>query len=163
MTVAENIWLGVFSGVLTSALLFLLGRLWVYWLLPLLKAMRYQGVVVQGLWHADLKNDPGEPDTTVELDLRQSTQTLSGTLTITNRKPGNEWVLTHLVHGRLWEGYISMSLTPQDRKITAVATGLFKVHGGGTLLDGVLCARDVNLDKVRTDPLKLFRKAQITH
>lgn len=153
----ENIWLGVLAGVLTSALLFLLGQLWVHTLLPFLKETRYQGVVVAGAWTAELLNDPGEPTTTIKLTLNQSTQNLTGIFHFANRKPGNEFDLTFHVHGRLWEGYVSMTLTPVDRKVTSVATALFKLAGGGGVLTGSIAIRNVNTERVEASDLSLFR------
>lgn len=99
----QSIWVGVVAGVLTSGLLFLAARFWETTLLPFLKETRYQGVVVQGTWQADLANDPGEPTSHAKLMLTQSTHTLTGIFHFTNRKPGNDLCGHRVVQaGRGW-------------------------------------------------------------
>lgn len=157
MNYAENIVLGVVSGVLTSALLLVLGTLYVRVLVPWLKAIRYQGVDVSGSYSADLMNAPDEPKSHVSLTLVQNAYELSGTFHLINRKPGNEFELTYEVRGRLWDSYLSISLVPVDRRITSVANALLRIGGGGVILEGVVAIRNTFTERVEANHLFMRR------
>ncbi len=60
----------------------------------------------------------------------------------------NEFKVMLDVTGDLWEGYISLTLKPEDRKISSYSVALLKVAGGGVALVGGHLFRNVNDEKV---------------
>lgn len=163
MDYVVNIALGVVSGVLTSTFLFVSG----WWItrrfVPWYRDVRYQGVVVSGLWRAELPNRPNEPPSHMSLTLTQHAYALSGTLHIINREPKNPYELTFEVTGKLWDSYLSLSMTPVDRRVTSIATALFMVRGGGSGLQGNFAIRDTSKGGVQGFPLNFARVDLVGH
>ncbi len=147
MNLSINIFLGVVSGVITAMLLWLASRFVENSLLPWFKAVRYDGVDVAGEWKESNRDAFGCMTEHV-LTLEQSALELSGIMITRVRSPGNSFDLTMRVTGKLWEGYITLSMMPVDRSITSVGIGLLKLHGGGVALVGSQCFRNVNTETV---------------
>lgn len=136
MDLGLNIFLGVVSGVITAMLLWLASRFVENSLLPWLKEVRYDGVDVAGEWK-ESKRDAAGWTTENVLTLEQTALDLSGIMITRVRSPGNSFDLQMRVTGRLWEGYITLSLMPVDRTITSVATALLKLHGAALPSSGL--------------------------
>ncbi len=138
--------LGVVTGVLTSGLLWVAKSLWTKSIEPYLSKVRYKGIDVSGPWTAiDLS------ETTAirfSMDLKQSAHSLSGTCLMELYSLDNEFKVMLNVTGDLWEGYISLTLKPADRKISSYSVALLKVSGGGVALVGAHPFRNVNAERV---------------
>ncbi|MEX5404628.1 hypothetical protein VPH47_10275 [Stenotrophomonas sp. WED208] len=138
--------LGVVTGVLTSGLLWAVKSLWTKSIEPYLSKVRYKGLDVSGPWTAiDLSETAA---IRFSMDLKQSAHTLRGTCMMELYSVDNEFKVMLDVTGDLWEGYISLTLKPEDRKISSYSVALLKVAGGGVALVGGHLFRNVNDEKV---------------
>jgi hypothetical protein len=102
MPIAENILLGVFAGVATSAILFIFSKFAQDIVLPWFKALVYRGIDVSDSWEMDVKNPDGSHAFSQKLTLTQSGHELSGDA-ITTIHSGK--VVAQTVRGHVWEGY----------------------------------------------------------
>lgn len=82
------------------------------------------------------------------MDLKQSAHALRGTCMMELYSTDNEFKVMLDVTGDLWEGYISLTLKPENRKISSYSVALLKVAGGGMALVGGHLFRNVNDEKV---------------
>ncbi len=152
MTVIESVLIGVVVGVLTSAVLFVLNKIWKIIILPWYQSVIYKGVDVEGTWNADFGR---EVESSFELTLKQNAHQLNGHALVI--KSSGEKLLFK-AEGSIWEGYISLSMNTIDKKRLSFANVLLKVCKGGALLDGELTFRNMSDDVVSSTNLKLARE-----
>jgi len=151
--------LGIVTGVVTTAILFLAKSTWDAKLKPFLQELRYSGVKVDGKWEGYGSDEEGSWRTEMFLFLTQSALYLAGTFVLKHRNPINQFEIHFKVSGHIWEGYLVLNFTPIDRRITSYATAMLKVSGGGVGLAGQLAYRDVNKEHVTAEPVSLGRSA----
>lgn len=153
--------LGIVTGILTSAILYLLNVFWKSKVTPFLAATRYQGVKIEGTWVGFGENkDPDQGDifrTEFSLFLTQSAHDLNGSFLFKFKNESKEFTIDFNVNGYMWEGYVTLNFTPKDRRITSYATSLLKLHDGGATLVGKWLFRDVINEFVNDVPLILAR------
>ena len=149
---------GVVAGVVTAAILNLLKAVWESKITPYMAEVRYQGVRVDGRWEAVDDNPATSTHAESRLFLVQSAHKLNGTYTFSLRSPQRSFTLEFMVTGHMWEGYLTLTCLPKDRRITSYAIALLKLHGGGTALIGQYCFRNVENDVVNAIPISLFRQ-----
>lgn len=151
----HEIFTGVLAGVLTSALIWLTGSLWTRSVEPYLIGLRYRGIDIAGPWTA-IDIGP-ENASRFSMDLRQTAHSVRGTCMLEHYSAENEFKVMLELTGDLWEGYISLTHKPSDRKISSYSVGLLKVSGGGTGLEGIHLYRNVNEERVEEMPVSFVR------
>jgi len=147
---------GIITGILTTWLILTGKFLWQYKVTPYLRAIRYQGVEVDGSWIGTSQDDEHQSES--RLFLEQSAHELSGSFIFTFKNSDKDFSLDLEVKGYLWEGYITLNFLPKDKRITSYATSLLKLHGGGGLLLGQMCFRNVDEENVTVIPMVLARR-----
>lgn len=156
MSISENILLGVFAGVMTSAIIFMFSQFMQKVILPWYKALIYRGIDVSDSWDMDVKHKDGTHAFSQRVTLRQSGHELSGDA-LTTIKSGK--VVAQTVRGHVWEGYVALTYLPKDRKRTSYATAMLKVTNAGDSLDGYFVFRNNSEDKVVSVEGKLQRNS----
>jgi hypothetical protein len=159
--------LGIVTGIITTAIIFLIKNLWTTKALPLLTATRYQGVLIGGQWQGDYNNtDPSNGpvfSTSTKLFLDQKAHQLSGLYLFDFKSHDRDFSLEFNVSGYIWEGYLTLNFTPKDRRITSYGTTLLKLHNGGNLLLGTWIYRNVEEERVDSSPLSLARELPVVN
>jgi hypothetical protein len=153
--ISLNIVLGIFSGILTSALLFTLNRIFLEVVVPWYQQLIYEGVDLRDSWLYDRPKGDGVGK--FRLKLEQKAHNLSGQLTYTSIEKDTESVISYLVSGTVWEGYVTLNLKSSDRRRIAFATTLLKVERGGQELKGWFCFRNFHTDQVSSTEILLTR------
>jgi hypothetical protein len=152
---------GIVTGILTTAILFLLKNIWITKAVPFLTTTRYQGVQIDGQWTGSSENsDPQKGDVysnEANLYLDQRAHDLSGLFIFSFKNEKKSFTLEFNVKGYIWEGYVTLNFTPKDRRVTSYATALLKLHDGGCLLLGDWLFRNVETEFVNSTPLSLGR------
>lgn len=163
-TLIEQGIFGIVTGIVTTAVLFLIKVIWSSKVVPFLAATRYQGVKIDGQWNGSSKNDNPESGDCFEsennLFLTQSAHELAGSYLFKFKNDQKEFSLDFNVKGYIWEGYVTLNFTPKDKRITSYATALVKLHDGGISLVGTWLFRDVEKEFVNQVPLVLIRNQQ---
>ena len=153
---------GIITGIITSTVLFLIKSIWDSKIKPALREIRYQGVDISGTWEGKAEDTTNNVSTQVSLYLTQSAQNLGGTFLLRHKSPSHDFEINFKVTGYIWEGYATLNLTPINRQITSYATSLLKIAGGGVSLDGQMCFRNVNEERVSAESLVLHRIQKIS-
>jgi len=161
MELIANGLLGIITGILTTGLLFIAKTLWDTKLKPMLEELRYKGVKVDGKWGSRNADEEKKTSSEITLFLEQSAYLLTGVCNVRVSSPQNSFDLSYRVQGKIWEGYVVLSFTPIDRRITSIATALFKIGGGGVNLVGQYAFRNVNDENVSSVPLTLTRDSRV--
>lgn len=156
--------IGIVTGILTAALLYLVKVIWDTKIVPFLISSRYQGVKIDGQWSGySENNDPEKGDifkSEFSLFLSQNAHELSGSFLFKFKNNEKEFNLDFDVRGYMWEGYITLNFTPKDKRVTSYATALLKLHDGGHTLIGTWLFRDVIKEFVNQVPMILVRNEQ---
>lgn len=150
--------LGIVTGIVTAAILFLCKALWDSKFHPFLRELRYGGVRIDGKWLGEGTDPDGDWNTELLLILNQSAFDLSGSFNLKHKSSKNSYELFFDVKGRIWEGYVVLNLTPVDRRITSFATAMFKIDGGGAGLVGQMVYRNVFAESVTAESVMLNRE-----
>ncbi len=161
---------GIIVGIFTSAILFAFKVFWSEKFTPFLVGLRYQGVEIDGQWSGvsevtqeDIKENRDEGPVfrhESNLFLTQNAHNLSGSFVSKFKNEEKDFSLNFDVTGYMWEGYITLNFTLQDKKVTAYGTALLKIDGGGINLVGSWLFRDVIKENVSQVFLILTRDNQ---
>jgi predicted small secreted protein len=146
---------GIIAGILTTWIIIAAKYFWQRKVTPYLKAVRYQGVVVDGSWIGKSKDEHHEQESRIFLE--QHAHQLNGTFIFSFKNNEKDFVLDFQVTGYMWEGYLTLNFIPKDKRVTSYATALLKLHGGGTHLVGQMCFRNVDEEKVTAIPMAVGR------
>jgi len=149
--------LGIITGIITTWLIIVCKYLWQQKVTPYLRAIRYQGVLVDGSWIGTSKDNEHESES--RLILNQSAQELAGSFIFSFKGIGRDFTLEFNVTGYMWEGYLTLNFLPKDKRVTSYATALLKLHGGGMQLIGQMCFRNVEAEVVTAIPMTISRKS----
>jgi len=135
MNISETIILSVVSGVITSAFIFLLIKIFYKIIIPWYKNTIYSGIDISGTWEeVILKNSDH-----MTLKLKQHERKVSGIAILKSNKEAEESkTTTLLINGHLQDGYLLLTLKNKDRKVQSLSTYLLKINGGGSKLNGQL-------------------------
>ncbi|WP_157653454.1 hypothetical protein [Burkholderia ubonensis] len=138
--------LGIVTGILTTVILFSVRALWTGTLYPMIEALRYSGLKVDGAWEGGHVDASSRSES--RLTLKQKAHRLNGAFTFKYLGPDKEFTLDFDVQGVIWEGFITLNFSPSDRRITSCATTLVKVKGGGSVMGGGFLFRNAETDDV---------------
>lgn len=149
MEITTIIVLGVVSGTLTTAFLYVLSRFFTEVLLPWYQRVKYQGVDLHGTWTGKVI-DSDEIVFPFRLILDQNAHQLTGTATLDKSTAmDGDSSTTYSLSGNVWEGYITLNYKSLDRTRLSFATSLLRVVRGGRKLEGYFVFRDMKHDEIR--------------
>ncbi len=151
---------GILSGIITTWMLFMIKLFWDKKVTPYLQSIRYQGVKIEGAWVGASKDDNHESES--RLYLTQNAHEISGSFTFSFKSKEKTFTIDFNVKGYMWEGYITINFIPKDKRVTSYATALLKLHGGGGLLMGQMCFRNVDTEEVTVIPMTVGRDENAT-
>ncbi len=158
MSPQESITLGVFSGVITAALLFLAKEFWVKIITPWYQGFRYKGADISGSWYAERNDNDAGIQASYTAVFQQSAHIVTGSMQVLYSGPDRKFTVDYQLSGEYWEGYLNLSCRSKDRKMYSHASLFLKlINGGGGLL-GQYCFRNAFEDVVSHIPMGLDRK-----
>jgi hypothetical protein len=158
MDTTFNIVLGIISGILTSAFIFLLSKIFVNIVMPWYQRIIYKGVDLNGEWLGEMI-DTAELSFPFRINLIQNAHDLSGNAHIDKSKAKDSDHGTHYkMNGYVWEGYVTLNFQSDDRTRLSFATSLLQVKKGGLKLEGYFVFRDMRHDEIRERLVYFNRK-----
>ena len=167
-----NIFWGVLSGVITSAILFLLFLLKEKVFNPWLENRLYKGVMLDGSWTGKRSRslasvNPKTASThelNIQMDLKQSGYKIQGIFSadsgITIQKDKTrQYSNVYRIHGHIQDNFVVLEYYPFSRKRVGIGTFLLEVREGGKKLVGhatfvsegamnIETMQDITLDRV---------------
>ena len=122
------VFLSVFSGVVTAALLYWFSLTVTRLIIPAYQRMIYKGVDVSGDWSGEYQHS----DLVVynfSLSLKQNAHDLKGSFNALKLKDGKQEKITVMtVQGEIWEGFISLKCRTVSNKELSFGSALLKVN-----------------------------------
>ena len=151
MTTSESIIIGVVSGLLSSFLLFLLGKFIRTVLIPWYQNLIYNGTNIEGNWVSTAVFPTGtQQDSTVII--KQNATKITATVTAIKSKNGqNIQIKTFALNGFIKERFVHLHGQNIDNKQIGILSMLWEVTAEGNRLEGVDCWYDVGSCKITSD------------
>jgi hypothetical protein len=154
-TVSGAIIWGIISGIITSAILYLLATIAKKIVIPWYLDLIYQGVDLNGEWR--YHQNHGQINYDYHLVIKQRAHKLTGSMTITKTGappgPHGDYIQGFTVTGTTWEGYITLNMQSSNRQSLSYATCLLQIQGRGTSLGGQLVYRSYDHDRVDSETI----------
>ena len=149
---SKEVIVGVVSGILTTALFWLVALLFNDILLPWYYQGAYRGLDLSGKWQITL-GDAGAASEKLEMtaDLKQVTDRVSGVLVVVFRDGSGRASRTFSLSGLTRERFLALTAEKVSRKQIGFGTTLVELRGVGNNLRGFWCAYDTGLGQVRCD------------
>ena len=148
----KNVVLSVIAGLITSALVFVLGVAFVKGAVPWYQRIIYDGVDLKGNWKEEKVLGPYKY--TYSLVLEQNAHKLSGTMMLTKIGPGDDgYVQPFAVEGSTWEGYVTLNLRSTEPKSLSFATSLLTVNDLGKYMTGHMAYRARDNNEVHSEEI----------
>ena len=137
-----TIFIGVFSGILTSVLIWITVRVFKDILVPWYQTTIYRGIDISGEW-VSTQEYAGNVLAEQTIQLKQKGHKISGTLISRNKIPSKgEDTTTFKLLGEIFDNYVDIEYQIDDQKLIGRGSQLLKVKDGGEKLEGGLVAID---------------------
>ncbi|WP_156115081.1 hypothetical protein [Pseudomonas sp. ML96] len=128
MEAVLNMMIGVFTGVITTVLLYLTKLIIDKILLPWYQNLTYRGIDVSGVWEGEFSSSD-TANFTAKLTLDQSAHNLSGSYIVIKYINGEEQKITSMsVSGEVWEGFVSLKCRTISNKNLSFGSMLLKIN-----------------------------------
>lgn len=150
-----NIFFGVLSGVLTSALIFLVRKIYLRVFLPWYEDRLYKGVQLDGKWEGETN------DFKFLFELVQNGYRIKGLfgVEVKSSKPEDQYENLYKIKGHISDNYVVLEYWTMSRKRTGLGSFLLRVQDGGKKLMGsVVFVEEGEMDVNNITELVLRRK-----
>lgn len=137
-----NIFIGVFSGILTSIVIWGAVQFFKNLFIPWYQQSIYRGIDISGEW---ISNSEFSGGVVVEqtIQVKQSGHKIHGTIISKSRVPSKGESIGYFNFvGEIFDNYVDIEYTIRDKKYVSRGSILLKVRDGGDNLAGGLVAID---------------------
>jgi hypothetical protein len=160
METSQSIVVGVISGLLTSAIVYLFIGIFHKIIKPWYQDIIYKGIRIDGEWTLQRKFENSNILQDELMELKQHANAVTGTRTIIKRFPNNDVSELKIfkIKGKIIDRFVSISSENINNRKIGISSGLFEVCKGGDALIGSENWFDVGADKVLSDYVVITRK-----
>ena len=157
-SLTSNIIIGILTGILTTALLYLISRMFVDWLFPYYRSFKYTSIDVPGVW--ETKQDFESSVEYSLLNLNQKADKLDGlwTISITQNGSDENEIKTFNVEGSIEDRFALLTTKNTDRRQIGIGTMLIAAVGNGFELLGCETWYSVDNKEIKSDKISFKRK-----
>jgi len=157
MNISETIILGVVSGIVTSALIFLLVKVFYKIIIPWYQDILYSGINLSGQWEEVTKYSRYTDHMKFNISQKNNKITGLASLVKVNNTTQEAKSKILIITGKFQNGYLILTLENQDKRMQTLLTYLLKVNNGGELLAGNVTWVDVGTNNIKTAETQLKR------
>ncbi|MBC8146982.1 MAG: hypothetical protein H8E98_03220 [Bacteroidetes bacterium] len=130
----STIFIGVFSGIITSILIWICIQMFKKILIPWYQQTIYRGINVSGEWISKQEYS-GNVLAEQTISLNQKGHLIKGTLISRNKIPNKgEDTTTFKINGEIFDNYVDIEYQINDKKLIGRGSQLLKVKDGGEKL-----------------------------
>jgi len=157
-TLTSNIIIGILTGILTTAFLYLISRMFLDWVLPWYRTIKYTGIDVSGVW--ETKQDFADSKEYSLLNLSQKADKLTGlwTISITQNGSDENEIKTFIVEGSIEDRFALLTSKNTDKRQIGIGTMLIEAVGNGFELLGCETWYSVDNKEIKSDKMSFKRK-----
>lgn len=157
-SLTSNIIIGILTGILTTALLYLISRMFIDWVMPWYRSVKYTGIDVSGVW--ETKQDFESSVEYSLLNLSQRADKLKGlwTISITQNGSDENEIKTFSVEGTIEDRFALLISKNTDKRQIGIGTMLIEAVGNGFELLGCETWYSVDNKEIKSDKISFKRK-----
>ncbi|NEM98202.1 hypothetical protein [Pontibacter burrus] len=154
-----SIFLGVFSGILTSIIIWAFVKLFRKVLIPWYQQIIYRGINISGEWTCSV-DFPGGVHTDQMISLIQKGHKVQGTFITKTTAPNREGSTNSFrAIGEVFDNYVDIEYNIIDKRYIGRGSFMFKVLEGGEKLQGGLVAIDrISSNIITSESIEWTRK-----
>jgi len=154
---SSSLVVGIISGILTSAMIFLAISVFEKVVIPWYQAIIYRGVDINGEWQMER---PGSNQTAI-FNLEQSAHKIKGIATFVTKESKSEGldeVRTFTVDGQISERFVTLVLKHKDKQRLGISAYLLEIVGDGRKMKGYISGYNIGTSKIISSACELARK-----
>lgn len=157
-SLSSNIIIGIVTGVLTTALLYLISRVFIDWVIPWYRSIKYSGIDISGVWETEQEFELSREYSL--LNLIQKAEKLDGlwTISITENESSHNEIKTYKVEGIIEDRFAILTAKNTDRRQIGISTILVEATGNGYELVGCEVYYSVDNKTIKTNSIFFKRK-----
>lgn len=156
--VTNNIVIGIVTGVLTTALLYLVSRIFIDWIIPWYRNIKYVGIDVSGVWETKQEFENSKEYSLLNLNQKADNLTGLWTISITENGSDQNEIKTFNVKGTIEDRFALLTSKNTDRRQIGIGTMLIEAVGNGFELKGCETWYSVDNKKIKADTICFKRK-----
>lgn len=154
----SNLLIGVVSGLVTSALIFVGAVLWTRVLKPKLEDIAYKGVDIGGRWElVPLEDGDIDWHQFEVLELRQNAHRIKGTVTLMARDGSSASPRTMELEGEVCDRFVYARMRSPLKQRVAHVVFLAEVTGDGSRLEGQTTFYNIEDSTITSGAMKYVR------
>jgi hypothetical protein len=153
----ESLVVGIVSGILTSALIYLFVLIFTRIVLPWYRQLLYRGIEIQGEWTSSTDLGSGLIEEG-SIELRQKADSVSGDLSLTKCQDG-KIIKTETMRltGRLKDRFLFASISPVKKSRLGIGTTLLEIVGDGSEMRGCESWYDIGTKSIMSGNIEWKR------
>jgi hypothetical protein len=153
---SESLYIGIVSGILTSALIYLVVSVFEKIIIPWYQEIIYHGTDISGEWEATGENI-GQ---TGVFNIEQKAHKIKGTATwVTNDSAYPiEGIRIFNIGGEISERFVTLILKHKDKRRLGIGSYLIQVVGDGRVMEGFYSFYSVGDSDIRSTACRFTRK-----
>ena len=159
----NNVFTAVFSGIVTTIILYVCALIIQKVINPWITRLRYSGVDLSGKWYCADCSMAQE----ITFDLKQSANKITGNAQFhtKSRKLNSSYedIRTFSIEGRIQDRFVSLFLKHTDRQRLGINNYLLEVVGDGRHLKGVFCFYGLKNHTIMSSPQNIWREKASAH
>lgn len=130
-SLTSNIVIGILTGIITTAILYLISRMFMDWVMPWYRSVKYTGIDISGVW--ETKQDFDSSTEYSLLNLRQKADKLDGlwTISITQNGSDENEIKTFSIKGTIEDRFALLTSKNTDQRQIGLGTMLLEAVGNG--------------------------------
>jgi len=156
----DSIYLGIVSGILTSAILFVVVKLFNDSFMPWYRQYLYHGINISGTWHCH-----SALTQKIVLELDQNCQFIKGNAIVVkddeHREEGRDSIRIFHVSGEIKDRFILLTMNSKDKKRLGILSLLMEVSGDGTVLSGTSSAYNPSRSQIEPHFKSFYRNESL--
>ena len=145
-----DILIGVLSGVITSAIIWIVAKIFNLVIIPWYQVKIYRGLDIEGTWKAKEEFEGNQYEYTIEIN--QTGHKISGKYIARNIFDDEESYSYYEVTGIIRDNYVSIQYITSNNKQIGLGSFLLKIADGGDSLIGPLIYLDKSETGVHASP-----------
>jgi len=137
MSASDSIIFGIVSGILASAILFLMTEFFRNIAIPWYRRIIYNGIDISGKWFSKKTNPSGNVEDSTMI-IKQQADMITCTINIAKKSSGDSHaeIKTYEISGTLRDRFLEISGRNSDSQSIGVHSELLEVFGDGKTMQG---------------------------
>ena len=146
------------TGVLTTALLYLISKMFIDWIIPWYRSIKYVGIDISGVWETEQTFKDSKEYSL--LNLNQKADKLYGLWTISITKDGSDQneIKTFKIEGSIEDRFALLTAKNTDKRQIGISTLLLEAVGNGYEFEGCEIWYSVDNKQIKSDTISFKRK-----